>query len=109
MLANSSGLVPLGRAVLVQMIEMEEMKASLIAIPAHVRASSAAMETRARVIAIGDCAWEDESKPRCKVGDKVIITKMAGYVAAGPKDGQTYRLINDRDIFCLIEEEKSNE
>jgi hypothetical protein len=29
---------------------------------------------------------------------------MAGYVAQGPKDGKLYRLVDDRDIFCQIEE-----
>lgn len=104
MTMNESGLVPLGRAVLVRMVELEELKAERIVIPDHVRATSAVMETRAEVVAIGASCWEDEKEPRAKVGDKVIITRMAGYVATGPKDKQLYRLVNDRDIFCRIEE-----
>ena len=118
MTTNKSGLVPLGRAVLVKMIELDELKADLIAIPDHVRAQSAVMETRAEVIAIGDACWVDELvprrtwwggtklviRPRAKVGDKVIVTRMAGYVAKGPKDHGLYRMVNDRDIFCRIEE-----
>lgn len=99
---NTSGLVPLGRAVLVEMIELEEMQASLIHIPAAVRNQSAAMEQRCRVVAVGAAAWEDEKEARAKPGDKVIITRLAGYVAAG-KDKKTYRMINDRDVFCRIE------
>lgn len=106
MLQNESGLEPLGRAVLVKMVEIEELKAKLINIPDHVRANSATVEQRAIVVAIGDSAWEDEKKPRAAVGDKVIVTKFAGYVAKGPKDGQLYRLVNDRDIFCRITGEK---
>lgn len=102
MLTNTSGLKPLGRAVLVRMIEIEEMKASLIQIPQHVKQNSAMMETRAEVIEIGASCWEDEREPRAKIGDKVIITRMAGYAAIGD-DKEIYRLVNDRDIFCRIE------
>lgn len=112
---NTSGLVPLGRAVLVRMIELEELKTEVIAIPEHVRQSSSVMEQRAEVIAVGGSAWEDEAllfcgfpvwrRPRARVGDRVIVTKMAGYIAKGPRDGKLYRMVNDRDIFCRIEGE----
>jgi len=104
MAENLSGLRPKGRAVLVQMIELEELQASTIHIPDSVRRNSSIMEQRALVIEAGSSAWEDEKEPRAKPGDKVIVTKMAGYVAQGPKDGKLYRLVNDRDIFCQIEE-----
>lgn len=101
---NESGLEPCGRAVLIRMIEIEEMKAQMIAIPEHVRRNSALMETKAEVVAIGSEAWADEGAPRAKVGDKVIVTKLAGYVTVGPLDKKPYRLVNDRDIFCRITE-----
>jgi co-chaperonin GroES (HSP10) len=104
MIVNESGLRPLGRAVLVRMIELEELKAVTIAIPDSVRRNSAVMEQRAEVVEIGSECWADEKAPRCKAGDKVIITKLAGYVASGPKDKKLYRLCNDRDIFALVEE-----
>lgn len=107
MLQNPSGLMPLGRAVLVRMYEPEK-KAGLIAIPDHVKERSQVMEDRAEVIAIGPEAWADEIKPRCAVGDKVIITRMVGYVARGTQDGQLYRLVNDRDIFCRILTEQNH-
>jgi co-chaperonin GroES (HSP10) len=111
---NPSGLKPLGRAVLVRMIELDEFKTEIIKIPDHVRQSSSVMEQRAEVIAVGAIAWEDEAlsvfgfpiwrRPRCKPGDKVIVTRLAGYVAKGPADGKLYRMVNDRDIFCVIQE-----
>lgn len=115
-MGNTSGLKPLGRAVLVRMIELEELKTELISIPDSVRQSSSVMEQRAEVIAVGATAWEDEAisifgfplwkRPRAAAGDKVIVTRMAGYVAKGPRDGKLYRMINDRDIFCKIEGEE---
>lgn len=114
-MVNTSGLVPLGRAVLVRMVELEDLKTEVIAIPDHVRQSSSVMEQRAEVIAVGSTAWEDEAimfcgfplwkRPRAKVGDRVIVTKMAGYIAKGPRDQKLYRMVNDRDIFCRIEGE----
>ena len=105
---NMSGLEPLGRAVLVRMVELEELKAESIIIPPNVRRDSAVMEQRAEVIAVGGEAWGDEKAPRARPGDKVIITKFAGYVAVGPRDGKLYRLVNDRDLFCRIEEGATN-
>lgn len=105
---NDSGLQPLGRAVLVRMIELEEMKATMIAIPDHVRQNASIMEQRAEVIEVGAAAWEDEKAPRCAVGDKVFVTRMAGFVCRGPNDQKLYRLVNDRDIFCKITKESQN-
>jgi co-chaperonin GroES (HSP10) len=101
---NPSGLTPLGRAVLVRMVEIEELQATSIVIPDSVRSSTAVMEQKAEVIAVGSECWADEGIARAKPGDRVIITKFAGYVAMGPKDKKIYRLVNDRDIFCRIEE-----
>lgn len=108
MLENNSGLEPLGRAVLLKMYEPDHGGAGIIAIPDHVRQNTAVMENRGVVIAIGKACWTDEPGPRCAVGDRVIVTKMAGYVATGTKDGEIYRMVNDRDIFCKITEEKDN-
>ena len=104
MTRNESGLKPLGRAVLLRMYEPQRKK-GLIEIPDKVREQASLMENRAEVIAIGASCWIDEPEPRCRIGDKVIVTKMAGYTAKGPADGQLYRMVNDRDIFCQITKE----
>lgn len=100
---NTSGLKPLGRAVLVKHYE-EEKKASLIEIPDIVKDRTLMVEQRAIVIECGPACWPDEPA-RAKPGDKVMISNMAGYMTRGPKDGERYRLINDRDIFAGIVEE----
>lgn len=103
---NTSGLEPRGRAVLVQTYEPER-KGGLIAIPDVVQEKTAMIEQRAVVIAIGPSCWHDEPMPRAKVGEKVLIAKFSGYFATGPADGKKYRIVNDRDIFCAITEEMS--
>lgn len=100
---NKSGLIPLGRAVLVAPDE-EERKDSLIEIPDFVKERNVAIDTRVVVIEVGPHCWPDEDAPRAKPGDKVLVSKMAGYVAKGPADGKVYRFINDRDIFARIKE-----
>lgn len=103
---NLSGLSPRGKAVLIKAYE-PEVKGGLIAIPDHVSRNMGMAETRAVVIAIGPGAWDDEPVPRAAVGEKVMVTKYAGMLVQGTKDGQQYRLVNDRDIFCAIVEEAS--
>ncbi len=100
---NESGLEPLGRAILVEHYEPERT-GSLIHIPDEVHGRVLMVEQRAVVVAIGPSAWPDEPA-RAQVGDKVLISKMAGYMTKGTKDGKQYRLINDRDIFAKIVEE----
>jgi co-chaperonin GroES (HSP10) len=102
--ANPSGLHPLGRAVLVKPYDIQK-EASIIAIPQTAKERSLAIETRAVVLEIGSEAWVDERQPRAKVGDHVFISKFAGIMATGVLDNEPgYRLVNDNDIFCQIEE-----
>ena len=101
---NTSGLEPRGVAVLVKLYEPER-KGAQIVIPDNVQGKLAMVDNRAIVIAIGPNAWHDEPSPRAKVGEKVLITKFAGFMAKGPGDDELYRLVNDRDIFCAITHE----
>lgn len=101
---NTSGLKPVGRAVLIMPYE-PEMKASAIYIPPTVKERTAAVEMRAVVVEVGSECWLDESRARAKAGDKVVVAKYSGWLAQGPADGKTYRMVNANDIFCLITEE----
>jgi len=101
-MSNKSGLRPLGRAVLIQPYE-PEIKKSMIVMPETVKERTTMVETRAVVIEVGPVAWDDEPEPRAKPGDKVLISKFAGAMVVGTEDGVTYRLVNDRDIYCAIE------
>lgn len=104
---NTSGLAPLGRAVLVEHYEPERVGA-LIVMPDSVKVRTMMVEQRAIVVEVGPEAWKDESKPRAKPGDLVLISSMAGYMAEGTADGKQYRLVNDRDIFARITKENAN-
>lgn len=101
---NNSGMVPVGRAVLVEPYEPEK-KEGLIVIPEAVESRLRTIEQRAIVVAIGPSCWWDEPQPRASLGDKVLVSAYAGYMATGPKDGKQYRFVNDKDIFARIVEE----
>lgn len=104
---NTSGLRPLGVAVLLEPYE-SEIKTTLIEIPGPVRERMQLFQDRAVVIEAGPAAWADEDEPRAKPGDRVVISKFAGRLVQGTADGKPYRLVNDKDLICEITEEKSD-
>lgn len=100
-MVNNSGLDPRGVAVLIKLYEPER-KGAQIVLPDNVQGRLSMVDNRAVVVAVGPSAWHDEPAPRAVVGEKVLVTKFAGFMAKGPLDGEMYRLVNDRDIFCAI-------
>ena len=103
---NTSGLEPRGCAVLIQTYE-PELDTTRLQIPDQVRYSQQMMNQRAIVVAIGPSAWQDERQPRAAIGEHVLVTKYAGFMAGADvtADGKVYRLVNDRDIFCAVRKE----
>lgn len=101
---NESGYRPCGRAVLVKPYA-PAVKRGLIEVPDEFLSREQMLEQRATVIQIGPRCWYDEGEPRCAVGDRVLISRYAGYQADG-FDGNMYRLVNDKDIFAVIEGEE---
>jgi len=97
---NTSGLAPLGRAVIVEYYEPER-KESMIVLPDNVKDRTVMVEQRAVVVEIGPACWPNEPQ-RAKVGDRVMIARFSGYAFVGPADGKRYRIVNDNDIFARI-------
>jgi co-chaperonin GroES (HSP10) len=113
-MTNSSGLEALGHAVLIRPYE-PKVQSSIIAIPDSAQGRMVMAEQRATIVQVGRDAWKEERwffglirRPRAKPGDKVLVTKYAGYQTVGTLDGISYRLVNDRDVFCKITEEKAD-
>lgn len=102
---NESGLKPLGRAVLVKPYNATPT-GGMIVMPESVQERDSLVEQRAIVVDVGPHAWNDEPTPRAAPGDKVLISRFAGYLTRGTADDQLYRIINDRDIFAAIGVEK---
>ncbi len=98
---NTSGLRPLGHAVLT---EPYESQTTSILIPDGVKEREVMVEQRVTVVEAGAEAWKEEKSPRAVPGDRVLVSKFAGHIAIGPADGRRYRVVNDRDIFLQIED-----
>lgn len=96
---NTSGIIPLGRAVLLKPVE--EQLSSVIAIPDSVTDRQVMLDTKMMVIAVGPEAWREEREPRALPGDVVLVSKYSGHVAKGD-DGKSYRLVNAVDVFAGI-------
>lgn len=103
---NTSGLKPVGRAVLVKPYMVEERTAGGLILPEQVRNKDQLAEQRAVLVEAGEHAWRDEPTPRARPGDRILFSKWAGYQAIGPADDQVYRIVNDSDIFTIITKEK---
>lgn len=100
------GLRLLDFKVLVKLDNEAEMYGHIF-IPPSAREES----TTGRFICASAAAWSDaelatiptEHLP--KYGERVLCAKYAGRNVKG-RDGQSYRLMNDKDIYAVIEFEK---
>jgi co-chaperonin GroES (HSP10) len=96
---NRSGLVPLGRAVLIKPMDPEITK-GVIVIPDSVKEGHKMREVRGQVMAVGPEAWREEKVPRAVPGDFVLISQWCGVVLQGVDDGEWYRMVNGDDVYC---------
>lgn len=106
MIENTSGVKPLGHAVIVKPYVVEERTVGGLILPDQVVKKDQLAEQRAVVIEAGPLAWHGEPTPRAKPGDRILFSKWAGYQFVGTQDGETYRVVNDMDIFMTIVGEK---
>lgn len=74
----------------------------MIIIPPSARERQHMLEQYATVLELGPECGKDEAL-RAEPGEVAIIAQYAGYIAKGPLDDKLYRIINERDIFAVIE------
>lgn len=65
-------------------------------------------QQKGRLIAMGGNAFTDWQYPIPAIGDVVLFAKYSGYTIKG-EDGEFYRMLNDKDISAIINEENENE
>ena len=91
--------------VLVRPEKVKEKTDGGIIIPQEVRDKEQAGATKGEIIDISPLAFKyddwpsDERIP--KVGDNVAFARYAG-VSIDDSDGETYRLVNDKDIIAIL-------
>jgi len=98
---NTSGLKPVGRALLVELYSVPTHSGP-IELPPDVVQKNQLAQQKAVVVACGPFAYGSEPVPRCVPGDHIIFGKYAGYQTTGPSDGKAYRLIEDNAVFCVM-------
>ena len=117
MLMNKQGRIPTldeckpgiratGFTVLVALPPKEEKIGSII-IPDNTNDRERMAHVRGRIVSASPAAFDFASFPDGSVpsvGDAVIFAKFGGIVTEGD-DGKEYRLLNDKDILAVIEEE----
>ena len=101
---------PTAHRVLVKLkpIEREERSDAgiILTTEANHDARQRAMQ-EAYVIEVGPSAFNDfgDGEAWCKEGDLVMIAKYSGEDRVDPETNEVYRIINDEDIFAVVEEE----
>jgi co-chaperonin GroES (HSP10) len=108
MAKNKCGITPVGTVLVILPDPVEETSESGIVLTTASESDRLKLaQTDGVVIAIAPDAFTDlgESKPRCKVGDRVIFAKYAGMIRKGNDDVE-YRLIHDRDVLAVLGDNK---
>jgi len=104
-MGNKSGITPVGWRILVAPKEIAEKSAGGIILNTEVSRERENMaNTTGIVVAMGVECFLDMASPWCKVGDKVSFAKYAGLLYKG-KDGLPYRMINDKDVTGILDED----
>lgn len=99
---NNSGIQPVEYKVLIRPKKVEEKTVGGIIIPESTKEKSKYATVEGELIAVGTIAFSDPDwLDRPKVGDTVLYDKYAGVTIKG-KDGEDYRLINDKEIGAVI-------
>lgn len=102
-MTNNSGMNPVGWRILIKPQEVKKVSKGGIILSTESNSDREQMaNTTGIVVAMGDQCYIDEPTPWCKVGDKVIFAKYAGLLYLG-KDGNQYRMINDKDITGTLD------
>ena len=101
---NPSGIQPVDDRVLVAPTKIDRMTAGGIALPETVAEQEEVGHIKGTIVAMGAQAFEDIESPdqRPAVCAIVAMARYAGYLMQG-KDGEEYRLVNDRDIAAVLD------
>lgn len=100
---SESGISVRGHRVLLRMREVETTSQGGIYIPEQAREREELANTHGEVVSVGLDSWEGET-PWAVVGDWVLIAKYSGVYVKG-KDNRVYRVVNDRDIVGVLDED----
>lgn len=104
---NESGLVPVEYNIVVRMDPVEEKTAGGIIIPGAKTERDKLAADEGEVVAVSPLAfsyadWPAESRIPA-VGDRVLMAQFDGRI--WEKGGVTYRLIKDKSVIAIVDEQ----
>lgn len=102
-MTNPSGINPQGDRVLVRVEDLTMKEGHSILVPDSVKDKHKEAQMAGVLIAAGDDAWSDYSKPFASIGQRIMYARHGGIKVTG-KDGVNYRIMNDIDITATLEE-----
>ena len=103
-------LKPAGFAVLIEPRKIEEdlklNKDSKLVLPDFVKDKQRVECSTGKVLAVGPQAWKDlgDGTPWCEPGDNIMFSKYGGKLYENDATGETYIMINDRDVIGVLDE-----
>jgi chaperonin GroES len=108
---NPSGIRPTEFKVLILPKVVEEKTKGGILLPDEHKDRQQFAQQEGTIIAVAPLAftyaskdeWERAGGQPPKVGDRVSYAKFAGAQMKGPKDGKDYRVVNDKDIYAVLD------
>lgn len=95
-------IIPAGHKVLIKPRPVEKKRGDIILVTDEQRELAAT--TDGEVIALGETAYlkVDDGRKWVKPGDKVLYGKYAGALAIDPDTQETFVVVHDIDIVCII-------
>jgi co-chaperonin GroES (HSP10) len=100
---------PVQYKVVVRMDKTETVRGKII-IPETVADREQIKQDKGTLIAFGGMAFSDFGEPKPKLGDRVLISRHAGYRFCVDEDNERidYRVVNDKDISLILTGELDN-
>lgn len=101
------GMRATGFAMIVAVAPVEEVTKGGIILAASTKDKEQLVEVRGRVVSMSPACFDFASFPQGStpnVGDAVQFAKLAGVMTKG-LDGREYRVVQDRDILAILDEE----
>ncbi len=102
------GMRATGFCLLIAVEPVEEVTKGGIILTSSTTDKESQIQTRGRIISMSPAAFDFANFPEDavpKVGDAVVFSKLAGVRLKGA-DGKELRIIQDRDVCAIIEENK---
>lgn len=100
---NESGVIPVEYKVVVRPEEVSKQSPGGIIYTEETHEADELAQEEGVLIAKSDMAFSDWKCRIPKVGERILFQRYAGRMVTG-KDGNNYRVFNDKEVFAILGE-----